>query len=127
MSTIAATRIGIDLTRNEIRIEWPAAVSAGLESNDDAREVVVDIGQRGRLLGIDLGDAYVTVAPEAVAADPLARSTRVEAMLTTGSATIQAVIPRRGGGYEISWPSGNQCWQQPAGAGTVTTCVVTVD
>lgn len=73
--------------------------------------VLVDIGARGRLLGVELDDAYFQISA-ADGQDALARSAEVEARIDCRGAIV---IPRRTVAYEISFPSGNQCWRTRAG------------
>ena len=74
---------------------------------------VIDIGEGGRLLGIDVAAASGQ-APLLVDVDPplgdLSRSVAVTLTLERRpSGSISAIeLPRRGTGYEISYPSGNQ-------------------
>ncbi|WP_038039911.1 DUF2283 domain-containing protein [Thermorudis peleae] len=93
----------------------------------------LDIGEAGRLLGIEIvwpsgsqritlsprlaswvsqdeTGCYLSFAPESVArADQSARSFPIQLMLELDAhgQLLAVVVPRRGPGYEISYPSGN--------------------
>ncbi|CAN5551973.1 hypothetical protein BH09CHL1_BH09CHL1_33800 [soil metagenome] len=117
-------QIELDLKRNVLNFE--------LNRDDEVVMTrvnvpgVIDIGERGRLLSFELfpdsDDAIVV--PLEDHADPLARS--AEILVVCGVAAngqiVTAQIPRRGSDYEISFPSGNQCW---IGANGSVNCVVT--
>lgn len=103
-------RLLLDLAENtiELRLTEDAA------GERVACPATVDIGESGRLLGVDLalpdGEArYVVVEP---ARGELARSAEVMVRVAFGpDGAIAAVeLPRRGGGHELSYPSGNRCW-----------------
>ena len=124
-------RIVLDLRRNmlEFRLRGEEAEPAVWEM----RPATVDIGEAGRLLGveIDLSTAperakpWTTDSPPPGEFDPttgslyVALDSRVDRLARTATATARAgidrdgrlmrvEIPRRGEGYEISFPSGNQ-------------------
>jgi hypothetical protein len=74
---------------------------------------IIDVGEGGRLLGIEVvigasGDSFqVDIDPPS---GSLSRTATTTVMVETdGSGTVSAiVVPRRGPGYEITYPSGNQ-------------------
>jgi hypothetical protein len=86
---------------------------------------VIDIGERGRLLNLeivpDAGDAIIV--PLEDHADPLARTADVTLRcgVTAAGRLAIAQLPRRGPAYEITYPSGNQCW---IGANGAVSCSV---
>ncbi|MGI9252669.1 MAG: hypothetical protein ACR2J8_02905 [Thermomicrobiales bacterium] len=105
-------RLRHDLAHDRLRFE----LADGAGSASDA-SAVIDIGEGGRLLGIEIpglndpdgdGPYYLTVTPGS--GGDHARS--AAAMVTVErdeSGAVRAVeLPRHGAGYEISWPSGNR-------------------
>jgi hypothetical protein len=71
---------------------------------------VLDVGANGRLLGVEIGDLYVRVMDAVAGRDAFARSAAVRlTVLNRGQRSLN--IPRHGPAYEITYPSGNQCWQ----------------
>lgn len=109
--------IVVNTARNELQFE--------LSSQGGGGEVMLlpaelDIGERGRLLGLEilLPDAapYPIVIDDR--ADPYARTARVqvECRFDSNGAPARIVLPRRGENYEISYPSGNECWLDASGA-----------
>ena len=79
----------------------------------------LDIGERGRLLSLEIHlprqMTHMIVIDDRP--DPYARTARVEVRCTLapdGSLTA-ATLPRRGPGYELTYPSGNECWIDAAG------------
>lgn len=102
--------IDIDLAANTLRLVL-------IEPLDDAPPVTtsglatIDIGTGGRLTGLELAEGYIDVMPSEPGTEHLMRS--AEARITiereAGSeAMLAVVVPRRGAGYEITYPSGNQ-------------------
>lgn len=138
-----ATTVGIDFRANTLTVS--AAMPPG-EMNlprgmGEVRAATIDIGTRGRLLGIELerdGLPLLAVAiAESTPADlAVMRTARIPVSVSVtneapdrGSGTIAIVFSRHGETYDISWPSGNQCWRRttpgPDGAPGVTCAVVT--
>lgn len=74
---------------------------------------IIDVGESGRLLGIEV-ESSSQEGPLHIDIDQpvghLSRSAETTLTIETGhSGTVAAVIvPRRGAGYEITYPSGNQ-------------------
>lgn len=107
-----SVQIELDLKRNVLNF--------ALTGDDEAVMTrvnvpgVIDIGARGRLLSFELfpesDDAIVV--PLEDHADPLARSAEIVAAcgIAANGRIVTVQIPRRGRDYEISYPSGNQCW-----------------
>jgi hypothetical protein len=103
--------IRIDLATNTLRLvlHEPDADAHPVSSSALA---TIDIGTGGRLVGLELaGGTYIDVMPAEPKTEHLMRST--EACITVvqeaGSESLLAVVvPRRGAGYEITYPSGNQ-------------------
>jgi hypothetical protein len=83
-------------------------------------EATIDIGERGALLGIELrsgatpaadeADAalYLPIAPERSGPHDRSVAAAVELRFGPDGALTAIDLPRRGAGYEITYPSGNQ-------------------
>lgn len=139
---IPATTIGIDFRANALTVAaaCPPGPVVARERLAAVAQGTIDIGTRGRLLGIELEDAdgeplLAVSIDEATPADSsvlrtarIGLSVRVEATASDGG-SIAIRVPRHGEGYDLSWPSGNQCWRRsavgPDGAAAVTCAVVT--
>ena len=139
---VPATTIGIDFRANALTVAAtcpPGPAIAG-ERLAAVAQGTIDIGTRGRLLGIELedsdGEPLLAVSiDEATPADScvlrtarIGLSVQVEATASDGG-SIAIRVPRHGDGYDLSWPSGNQCWRRSAvgqeGVPAVTCAVVT--
>jgi hypothetical protein len=110
MTELTVTGIEIDLRLNVLRLNVgePGDDHGEVESQ---RQATIDIGAGGRLLGIDLGDSYAPVMPPEPDTDAMGRSAVVEVTAVHDRASghiLSIVVPRRGVGYEITYPSGNQ-------------------
>ncbi|MGN6031161.1 MAG: hypothetical protein ACTHQE_05805 [Thermomicrobiales bacterium] len=138
MASLDATTVGIDFRANTLTISAPIPVVEPFLPPDveEASSATIDIGTRGRLLGIDLerdGLPLLAVAiAESTPADlAVMRTARVPITVTVASGTIAITFSRHGEDYDISWPSGNQCWRRsapgPDGSPGVTCAVVTSD
>lgn len=74
---------------------------------------VIDVGEGGRLLGIEI-DGAPDREPVLIDIDPprgaLSREASVPLTIERDAegAMIAVTLPRRGAGYEITYPSGNQ-------------------
>ncbi len=129
MSTVHATDIAIDLRANTLSIRLPSGrigtSLAGIERG------TIDIGANGRLLGIELGPIYVSVMDAEPGRDDLVRSTDIPVMISPSTLTTETSVTfrRAGSSWEISYPSGNQCWTRhnlfDADGQPVRTCTVT--
>jgi hypothetical protein len=118
MTIVLARRIGIDLSRNTLVIEWH-----GQGPSEEGRvSATIDIGSRGALLGIDLETCWIQITDAPAGPSAPIRSTTVSVVLEAN----RLILPRTGDGYTIAWPSGNQCWRQRIGNHTVETCAVTI-
>jgi hypothetical protein len=107
-------RVVVDPRRNTLTLVVDERVAGGVWR---PAEVLIDVGEGGRLLGVELASSGATDRPAGGpylalfdVADPLTRSVpatgRIE-MDATGQ--LRGVeIARRGTGYEIAFPSGNQ-------------------
>lgn len=103
--TIDATGIAIDIRHNELQILAPTTTPLGTVTTG-----IVDIGAQGRLLGIEIGDQYVAVMDDQPGAIDLTRSVEVPLRVSIEERDVRITLGRRGEDWEISYPSGNQCW-----------------
>ena len=124
-------RIALDLRRNTL--EFRLRDEVGEPVVWETRPATVDIGEAGRLLGVEIdlstapgrAEPWTTASPPPGDFDPTTGSlyipldARVDPLARTATATartgvdrdgrlLSVEIPRRGEGYEISYPSGNQ-------------------
>jgi hypothetical protein len=109
--------IVVDTARNELWFELGADSGAGEVMTAPAD---LDIGERGRLLSLEIHLHQQT--PQTIVIDdrpdPYARTAHITVRCTIapdGSLT-RVAVPRRGPGYELSYPSGNECWIDASGA-----------
>jgi hypothetical protein len=114
----------IDLAANLIRLHVP-----GLPLEAQAERVAtLDVGGNGRLIGLEIDDRYISVMDVPGADEPYIRSAEVTVALSTESAASCWVsVPRRGTGYEITYPSGNECWQVKSEGGQLIQVCATID
>ncbi len=103
--------ISIDLKRNRLTLHLQNASDVHPSGHTSAPVIAtLDMGTGGRLLGVDLDGRYLTVSEPGPADIALTRS--VEAPVTAYADDHGAVtavdIPRRGSGFEITYPSGNR-------------------
>lgn len=101
-----ADAVVIDFAANTIRVRVPEFPGGGRER----QPALLDVGSNGRLIGLEIGEWYVTVMDVPGAEDPYVRSADVLVDIS-GETPPSIEIPRRGGAYEITYPSGNECWQ----------------
>lgn len=124
------TRIEVDLARNTILVTVPDAVRDTFGGGGEADAPVtgtLDIGVRGRLIGLEIGDYYVDISAPETGTAHLTRSVAVALTAHGEHHGLAAVSFRRSGeDYEISFPSGNQCWEigRSDSGGTVRVCSV---
>jgi uncharacterized protein YuzE len=102
----------VDTTRNVLHLVLIEHLS------ERTRQVegrgTLDIGSHGRLIGFELllpGEPP-RYLPLEESADPFARTAEAAVIAEVDEAgSVHSVeIPRRGADFEISYPSGNQCW-----------------
>ncbi|HEV2526963.1 MAG TPA: hypothetical protein VGT61_00715 [Thermomicrobiales bacterium] len=112
-------RILVDPARNALRLLLLPG-SAGEAAALTRHSATLDVGEGGRLIGLEVEPDGATSEPGwylelEPAPGPFSRS--VEVTVTAGrDASGRATWlewPRRGPGYEITFPSGNQCWVRP--------------
>lgn len=116
---LQADAVIVDIARNAIQLRVP-----GFEQRE-AREGTLDVGANGRLLGLEVGETYIQVMDPAVNDDAYARTARIP--ISVGEQEPPVItISRRGASYEITYPSGNECWQTTLADGKlIQVCAVT--
>jgi hypothetical protein len=120
--TLVADAVVIDLRANAIRIRVPGFAG----EPGPSRPALLDVGANGRLIGLEVGEWYISVMDLPGADDPYARSAEVLVDISPDSPPSIA-IPRRGDGYEITYPSGNECWQTKSVDGRLIQVCATID
>lgn len=108
IETMNVTGITVDLRRNVLLLHLD-----GTETGTGALDVtdqrgMLDVGANGWLIGVEIGDRYFPIADVAPGTEHLVRSREAPILLSNEDGVI--VVPRRGDKYELSFPSGNQCW-----------------
>ncbi|MDP8908590.1 MAG: hypothetical protein M3N47_05630 [Chloroflexota bacterium] len=89
----------------------PADAAGGAEPLSIATTVAtLEMGTGGRLLGVELGERYLTISAPAPTDLALARAVAapVQVHLSATGVPLAIELPRRGEGYEITFPSGNR-------------------
>jgi len=109
----AALRIIVDSRKNMLEVD---VSGTGLESNlvtGNELAGTLDVGAMGRLIGIEIGDQYLSISDAVPGTEHLIRSVDVRLAVGRDRHGQASVIrfSRSGDHYEISFPSGNQCWQ----------------
>lgn len=120
--TLTADAVVIDFQANTIRLRAPGLPPTGPGS----QPATLDVGANGRLVGIELGEAYINVMPLPGAMEPHLRSADIEVSVSADSPPFISV-PRRGASYEITYPSGNECWQMKSVNGELIQVCATID
>lgn len=118
--TFWAEAVLIDFRANTIQLRVP-----GLDQQHRS-EGLLDVGANGRLLGVEIGDAYIQVMESADEEEPYVRSADVKLVISDDAIPL-VTIPRHGPDYEITYPSGNECWQMTTVNGKlIQICAVAV-
>ena len=112
----SVNQVTVDLRRNVLVLELDAPVG------QDVTTATLDIGALGRLIGVELGDTYLSISDPVPGSELQGRSVTIDLPVSGPDRSI--VVPRRGEGWEISFPSGNQCWTRSDGTGRSTLCSV---
>jgi hypothetical protein len=120
--TLVTDAVVIDLPANTIRIRVPGFPG----EPGEGREALLDVGSNGRLIGLEVGEWYISVMELPGADDPYVRSATVRVDVSS-DAPPSIAIPRRGPGYEITYPSGNECWQVKSVDGRLIQVCATID
>lgn len=114
--------IAVDLARNRLTLALapeaevhpgglPANAADGAEPISIAATIAtLEMGTGGRLLGVEIGERYLTISAPAPADLALARAVAapVQVHLSAAGVPVAIELPRRGEGYEITFPSGNR-------------------
>ena len=99
--------IEVDVSANTLRLllgDGDVTMSARVPAT-------IDIGTGGRLVGVELPSGYIDVMAPEDGTEHLTRSAAAEVVAGRageGGALVVVTVPRRGAGYEITYPSGNQ-------------------
>jgi hypothetical protein len=120
--TFVATAVVIDLAANAIRLSVPDFP----ETDEGEHPATLDVGANGRLIGLEIDDRYISVMDLPHEEDPYARSAGVSVRVVPGSPPW-ITLPRRGTSYEITYPSGNECWQVKGVGGKLIQVCATID
>lgn len=100
--------IEVDVAANTLCLQLGGEGRAELTERVPA---TIDIGTGGRLVGVELPMGYVEVMEPEAGTEHLTRSAAAEVVVARerGSGVpVTVTVPRRGAGYEITYPSGNQ-------------------
>jgi hypothetical protein len=102
----------LDLARNAIELRLTDAEPAGAWRSCPA---TIDVGESGRLLGVELalrdaGEPHYLPVEEPNGELVRSAAAQVRIAVDDGGELVAVELPRRGDGYELSYPSGNQCW-----------------
>ncbi len=121
-----------DSDTNTLRLELSDAANPDTLTHTTTIDAILDVGAGGRLIGIEFPSSeaelrpwlddpssapFVTLGPDGGAyieitsgGDGTSRSTPIHLTVIQNAANelLSLIIPRRGDGYEISYPSGNQ-------------------
>lgn len=119
--TYVADAVVIDLAANAIHLRVPDFPVAG----EQVRKATLDVGGNGRLVGLEIDEDYISVMDLPDEPEPYTRSAEVEISISRET-TPAIAIPRRGAGYEITYPSGNECWQMKSVGGTLIQVCATI-
>lgn len=99
-----AEAVVVDMAANTLELRVPGLPDV------ERRDALLDVGANGRLLGVEIDNLYIQVMPAVADGDPHARSASVTVGVDPGEPAVVS-LPRRGPGWEITYPSGNECWQ----------------
>ncbi|HWV23415.1 MAG TPA: hypothetical protein VNZ58_04425 [Thermomicrobiales bacterium] len=99
-----ADAVIVNIAQNAIQLRVPGFEERSAETG------MLDVGANGRLLGLEVGETYIDVMESALGDDPYARTACIPISIS-GDEPPVVTIPRRGSSWEITYPSGNECWQ----------------
>lgn len=120
--SLVADAVVIDLAANTIRVRVPGFPG----DPGEGHEAMLDVGSNGRLIGLEIGEWYVTVMDLPGAEDPYVRTADVLVDISVAESPSIS-LPRRGPDYEITYPSGNECWQTKSVDGRLIQVCATID
>ncbi len=112
MSDPGVRRIVVDVRGNRLILELDGALPVVGVSM-----ATIDIGAFGRLIGVEIAGAYLAIADQVPGSELHGRSASTSLTVEDGGHTV--MIPRTGDSWDISFPSGNQCWNRAGGAGSI--------
>jgi len=107
-ASAGVTSVSVDLRRNVLLLHLDRMANGVGPPDADELPALLDVGANGWLLGVEIGEAYFPVADAVPGTEHLTRTCQAQVSLSESGTDI--VIPRRGEDYELSFPSGNQCW-----------------
>lgn len=111
-------RIVVDFRENRLLIDIDRPLPQAGRAT-----VTVDIGAMGRLIGIEVLGMYLSISDPVSGGELQGRSVEIGAEVHENRRSV--IVPRRGPGWELSFPSGNQCWNRTDGKGvTRTVCSI---
>lgn len=114
-------RIVVDLRANRLILEVEPPLDRSGEMS-----ATIDIGAFGRLIGIEVPGAnanhYLAIADPEPGGEAHVRSVAVTVLVADDGRSV--TVPRRGPAWEIRFPSGNQCWTQAGGSGSLCSVLV---
>jgi hypothetical protein len=99
--------IEVDVSANTLCL----LLEGGEAATSERVPATIDIGTGGRLVGVELPSVYVDVMEAEAGTEHLTRSAAAEVVVDRageGGPPVAVTVPRRGAGYEITYPSGNQ-------------------
>ena len=111
-------RVMVDLRRNVLILELDQPLGP-----EPTAEAMIDIGALGRLIGIEVGDHYLAVSDAIPGSELQGRSVTIEVTIAEDRRSV--LLPRSGPTWELSFPSGNQCWNRStAEGGSLALCSI---
>ncbi len=125
----AGLHVVVDALHNTLRLMIPGAGpdhASELTTPESivSSQAILDVGEAGRLLGLEItsgrhGEAEPWFLDLEDAPGDQLRSVQVIVSVarTAGGDPIWVDLPRRGDGYELTFPVGNQCWVRPRNRG----------
>lgn len=99
--------IEVDVAANTLRL----LLGEGETSVSEQVPATIDIGAGGRLIGVELSSGYIDVMEPERGTEHLTRSAAATVEVGRageGGLPVAVTVPRRGAGYEVTYPSGNQ-------------------
>jgi hypothetical protein len=108
-------QVRVSLAANTLEFRLVAPLTAV----QTAAIATIEVGTRGRLIGLETVDWYLPISDPEPNDAPHLRS--IDVLIEISADGYSVTIPRRGPGWELSFPSGNQCWRVRSGAGAVRT------
>ena len=123
-------RVVVDAGQNLLRLLVPTegsasgAVADGPAPTVGPRSAVLDVGEAGRLLGLEIdaeggtgGEPWYLELEAAPGRQMRSVPVTVSVARDAAGRPVWVDLPRRGEGYELTFPIGNQCWVRPRRAG----------